>query len=64
MALPLSAFAHWSESESAWTVSDGVYEILVGASSADVRLRMKVYVDNGKISTIGKNNEDKLGFAE
>lgn len=50
IALPLSAFAHWSESESAWTVSDGVYEILVGASAADVRLRAKVCVYNGKIA--------------
>lgn len=45
-----SAFAHWSESESAWKITDGVYEILVGASSADIRLRKKLIIGNGKIA--------------
>lgn len=42
-------FAHWSVSENGWTVTDGVYEILVGASSQDIRLRAKVKIEDGKI---------------
>jgi len=48
--LPLSAFAHWSASKDCWEVTDGVYEILVGASSADVRLVKKVLILNGKLA--------------
>lgn len=48
-SLPFSAFAHWSASKDCWEVTDGVYEILVGASSSDVRLRQKLIVEQGKI---------------
>lgn len=47
--LPLSAFAHWSASKDYWEVTDGAYEILVGASSFDVRLRQKLLIEKGKI---------------
>lgn len=46
--LPLSAFAHWSAANDRWEVTDGVYEILVGASSFDVRMRQKVSFEKGK----------------
>ena len=50
--LDSSAFAHWSVSENGWTVTDGVYEILVGASSQDIRLRAKVRIEKGKIEVL------------
>ncbi|MDE5896391.1 MAG: glycoside hydrolase family 3 C-terminal domain-containing protein [Clostridia bacterium] len=50
--LPLSAFAHWSESKDRWEVTDGVYEILVGASSLDVRLRKKILIEKGRIELV------------
>ena len=40
--LPMRAFAHWSAASDRWEVTEGDYEILVGASSADIRLRAKV----------------------
>ena len=44
------AFAHWSAAEDGWRVSDGVYEILIGASSEDIRLIRKVRVKDGNFS--------------
>lgn len=44
------AFAHWSAAEDGWRVSDGVYEILIGASSEDIRLIRKVRVEDGNFS--------------
>ena len=46
------AFAYWSASRDCWTVDDGVYEILVGASSVDIRLCGKVRVENGLIRVL------------
>lgn len=42
------AFAYWSVSKDRWIVDDGVYEVLVGASVSDIRLRAKVMVKEGK----------------
>jgi len=42
IALSVRAFAHWSSRRSAWTVSPGSYGILVGSSSADIRLAGRV----------------------
>lgn len=50
--LDKSAFAHWSVSQNRWEATDGVYEILVGASSADIRLRAKLRITDGKIQII------------
>lgn len=50
--IPLSAFAHWSASKDGWEVTDGVYEILVGASSLDLRLRKKLLIEKGKLKLI------------
>jgi beta-glucosidase len=36
------AFAYWDDAGKEWKVEAGSYEILVGASSADIRLRRKV----------------------
>ena len=38
------AFAYWDDGKKQWKVEAGSYEILVGASSADIRLRRKVEV--------------------
>ena len=50
LSLPLSAFSHWSEAESAWVISDGLYEILVCSSSADIKLRTRIRINDGKIN--------------
>lgn len=47
--LDLKAFAYWSTACDDWTVDDGVYEICIGASVSDIRLRGTVCVCNGKI---------------
>ena len=49
--LDAGAFAHWSVSENRWEITDGVYEILVGASSPDIRLTGKITIENGNIKT-------------
>jgi beta-glucosidase len=36
------AFSFWSEAKNSWTVEPGAFEILVGASSADIRLKDKI----------------------
>lgn len=50
--LDMSVFAHWSVSQNRWEVTDGLYEVLVGASSADIRLRAKLRITDGKIQVI------------
>ena len=46
------AFAHWSTANDRWEVTDGIYEIMVGASVADIRLRAKIRVGDGKIEVL------------
>ncbi|GGW70015.1 glycoside hydrolase family 3 C-terminal domain-containing protein [Streptomyces griseoloalbus] len=43
--LPLSAFAFWDVALGRWRVEPGPYELLAGASSADVRVRATVTLD-------------------
>ena len=50
--LPMRAFAHWSTSQDKWVVTDGVYEILIGASSEDIRLAAKAKIEGGKITVL------------
>ena len=50
--LEKSAFAYWSSAKDCWTVDDGVYEILIGTSSQDIRLAGKLTIENGKIAVI------------
>jgi beta-glucosidase len=38
LVLPLRAFAHWDSTAHVWAVSPGLYRILVGDSSRDIRL--------------------------
>ena len=44
-----SVFAHWSIANKQWKITDGVYEILIGASGADIRLRTRVQIKNKAI---------------
>jgi beta-glucosidase len=46
LSVPLEprAFAYWDDGRKQWAVDAGSYEILVGASSADIRLRRAVDV--------------------
>ena len=39
------AFAFWDDKEKQWTVEPGLFEIRVGASSTDIRLKGKVELD-------------------
>ena len=52
LMLPMRAFAHWSTSQDKWVVTDGVYEILIGASSGDIRLAAKAKIEGGKITVL------------
>jgi len=44
VALDAKAFCFWSVAEGGWTVEPGEFEILVGASSQDIRLRKTVHI--------------------
>lgn len=46
--LDKSAFAYWSEAMHKWIVGDGVYEILIAASSQDVRLSAEIKIKEGE----------------
>lgn len=52
--LDLRAFAYWSAACDAWTVDDGIYEICVGASVSDIRLRGKLCIRNGELAVADK----------
>ncbi|MFI1926932.1 MULTISPECIES: glycoside hydrolase family 3 C-terminal domain-containing protein [unclassified Streptomyces] len=43
--VPLSAFAFWDVAQGRWRLESGPYDLLVGASSADVRLRTTVTLE-------------------
>ena len=46
-ALGSDAFAYWSTAADGWRVDDGLYEILIGASSRDIRLKTTVECRGG-----------------
>ncbi|MGW2637872.1 glycoside hydrolase family 3 C-terminal domain-containing protein [Streptomyces sp. NPDC001348] len=43
--VPLSAFEFWDVARGRWLMEEGPYDLLVGASSEDVRLRTTVHLD-------------------
>ena len=57
LSVGLDAFAYWSIATDSWRVDDGVYEILIGASSRDIRLTIKVKIESGKICLVDKKEQ-------
>lgn len=49
VALDEHSFEYWSTAVDGWKADDGVYEILIGASATDIRLKTKVRIANGII---------------
>lgn len=47
--LEKDAFAYYSVAQDCWKAEDGIYEILVGSSSREIRLSAKISLKNGKI---------------
>ncbi|MEV1062074.1 glycoside hydrolase family 3 C-terminal domain-containing protein [Streptomyces sp. NPDC050263] len=43
--VPLSAFAFWDVTQGRWRLESGPYDLLVGASSADIRLRATITLE-------------------
>ena len=52
ITLDKKAFAYWSTAIDGRKTDDGLYEILVGASSADIRLAAKVDITDGEIKVL------------
>lgn len=52
ITLDSRAFEYWSTATDCWETEDGVYEIIVGASCADERLRAKIKIENGEFKII------------
>lgn len=51
--LGMKAFEYWSAAHGKWTIEDGIYEIIVGSSCKDDKLKSKIKIDGGKITIIG-----------
>jgi beta-glucosidase len=45
LSLTRDQFAHFDEQEEKWVVEPGMYEILLGSSSRDIRLREKIMIE-------------------
>ncbi|MCX4830615.1 glycoside hydrolase family 3 C-terminal domain-containing protein [Streptomyces sp. NBC_01016] len=43
--VPVAEFGHWDVARGRWSVTEGAYELLVGASSADIRLAETLRMD-------------------
>ena len=52
VVLDSRAFEYWSTAGDCWNVEDGVYEIIVGASVADEKLKAKVKLIEGRVQEI------------
>ncbi|MFI3322175.1 MAG: glycoside hydrolase family 3 C-terminal domain-containing protein [Rikenellaceae bacterium] len=48
--LPYDNWSHWSVDGEKFVVGSGDYDVLIGASSADIRLRKSVIVDGGDVA--------------
>ncbi|WP_431219924.1 glycoside hydrolase family 3 N-terminal domain-containing protein [Leifsonia xyli] len=47
---PISELSYWDVGDHDWVLENGQYEVLVGASAADIRLRVPLTVDAGRTS--------------
>ena len=43
--LDFDAFAHYSTAHDGWHIDDGIFEIMVGASSRDIKLKTRIKVE-------------------
>ena len=50
-------FRYWNVNTNSWEVEDGTYQLMVGASVADIRLRAEIHVD-GTTSSLPYKKED------
>ena len=48
--LDLEAFKYWSVANGEWAVEDGIYEIIVGASCTDVKLKARIKIAGKEIN--------------
>lgn len=46
--LGMRAFEYWSTAQDCWAVEDGIYEIIVGASCEDVKLKARIKIARKK----------------
>ncbi|MFI3286118.1 MAG: glycoside hydrolase family 3 C-terminal domain-containing protein [Rikenellaceae bacterium] len=51
--LPYDAFSHWDDTTKSFIVTSGNYDIMIGASSSDIRLKKSIKVEGGE--TLDKN---------
>ncbi len=50
--LDMRSFEYWSVAKDDWDVEDGIFEIIVGASVADERLKAKIKITDGTIKVL------------
>lgn len=50
--LTAADFAYYSTAKDGWTTDDGFYEIRIGASSRDIRLKALVKIADGKLEFV------------
>lgn len=49
MTIGSDALKYFSAAKNKWIADDGVYEIIIGSSSQDIRLRARISLDNGEL---------------
>lgn len=60
-ALDKRAFAYWAADKSDWRVSEGIYGILIGASSRDIRETAGIYVEPAVKEKVNYTPESTFG---
>lgn len=52
VTLDRRALEYWSVANGGWEIEDGIYEIIVGASVSDEKLKAKIKIKDGEISVL------------